>query len=429
MTLLLTNTPRRFTVVSTCPEAWGGSEELWSQAAAVLASQGHRVTAFKTVVEPTHPRIRQLKSLSCNVWNLWCLPFAQSVMMRAHLLSVALHLKARRPDLVVLSQGDNYDALHFGNLCRRLKVPYTLISQKATDHFWPMDSSRNYQRTVFESAVRCFFVSEHNLRLTEAQIGRKLTNASVVRNPFLVAADEPLPWPGGEEVALRLACVARLYLLDKGQDILLRVLASDKWKARNLHVSFFGRGINREGLEEFARNLDLTSVSFDGQTDDVPGIWKNHHALILPSRTEGLPLSLVEAMMCGRPAIVTRVGGNAEVLDPGVTGFLAAPTEESIDAALEEVWTQRSHLREMGRLAAVNIRELVPPDPAGEFANILLEISDNLAAKKIAPAQNAKVAERVESAERIATAPLPRTGTKSEGGHAISGLMGAPADD
>jgi hypothetical protein len=84
---------------------------------------------------------------------------------------------------------------------------------------------------VFAGATRCFFVSKHNLRLTEEQIGATLTNAEVVRNPYLVPAAVRLPWPGGgENESLRLACVARLYLRDKGQDILLRVLAREKWQ-------------------------------------------------------------------------------------------------------------------------------------------------------------------------------------------------------
>jgi glycosyltransferase involved in cell wall biosynthesis len=370
--------PRRFTMISTCPEAWGGSEELWSGAASILAEKGHRVSAFKTVVDENHPRIRHLKSVSCTVRDLRMPPLPRRAVTLSHFLALSLHLKSRRPNLVVISQGDNYDGLHFGYLCRKLRLPYTLISQKATDHFWPPDQSRKYRRETYEAAARCFFVSKHNQNLTEDQIGASLANASVVRNPYLVPADRPLAWPGREEEGLRLACVARLYLLDKGQDILLRVLAQEKWKKRNLHVSFFGRGINGEGLADMATRLGVTNVSFKGQTNDVPGIWENHHALILPSRAEGLPLSLVEAMMCGRPGIVTKVGGCAEVIEDRVTGFLAAPAEESIDATLEEAWARRHELRKMGELAAIKIRELVPPDPAADFAGILLEIADTL---------------------------------------------------
>jgi glycosyltransferase involved in cell wall biosynthesis len=382
-------------MVSTCPEPWGGSEELWSGAACVLAERGHRVSCFKTALDEAHPRVRRLKSLSCAVRNLPRLPLSQPPVTRLQMLSLAIHLTARRPDLVVVSQGDNYDGLHFGYLCRKLKLPYTLISQKATDHFWPRDVSRKYRREVFLGAARCFFVSEHNRRLTEEQNGSTLSNAAIVRNPYLVPADGPLPWPGREDEWLRLACVARLYLLDKGQDVLLRVLAREKWKKRNLHVSFYGRGVNAESLADLAASLGVRNVSFEGQTTDVPGIWKTHHALVLPSRAEGLPLSLVEAMMCGRPSVVTNVGGSAEVVEDGVTGFLAAPFEGSLDAALEQTWARRGELSEMGRAASIRIRELFPPDPAEVFADALLEIADAAAEARTNAARRASGSGRV----------------------------------
>ncbi|MDQ3917118.1 MAG: group 1 glycosyl transferase, partial [Acidobacteriota bacterium] len=288
---VLARRPRRsFTFISTCPELWGGSEELWAGAAAALAERGHRIAAFKTGVDASHPRVLRLKSLSCPVRNLPNpLLVPQPVVSRAHLAALASYLVARRPDLVVVSQGDNYDGLHFGYLCRKLRITYALISQKATDHFWPPDKSRRYRREVFEGAARCFFVSEHNRRLTEEQLGATLSNAEVVRNPYLVPYRGPLPWPGRERECLRLACVARLALLDKGQDILLRVLAREKWKGRSLRVSFFGSGVNAESLSDLAARLGVSNVSFEGQTRDVPGVWKAHHALVLPSRAEGLP--------------------------------------------------------------------------------------------------------------------------------------------
>ena len=95
-----------------------------------------------------------------------------------------------------------------------------------------------------------------------------------------------------------------------------------------------------------------------------------------------MPLSLVEAMMCGRPGIVTKGGGNAEIVEDRVTGFLAAPVEDSLDAVLEEMWARRHDLREMGRRAATRIRELVSPNPAQDFANMLLKIVDELAEAK-----------------------------------------------
>ena len=71
---------------------------------------------------------------------------------------------------------------------------------------------------------------------------------------------------------------------------------------------------------------------------------------------------MVEAMMCGRPAIVTDVGGNAEIVEDDVTGFLAASaTEDGMDEALERAWQRRHEWHDMGRQAAICIREQVPP--------------------------------------------------------------------
>jgi glycosyltransferase involved in cell wall biosynthesis len=385
--ILTTNSRRRFVTISTCPEAWGGSEELWSRSVSILAERQHRVLVFKTTVDEAHPSIRRLKSLSCIVRDLERTHLPQHLIncllprryqldsLRKQVLFVALHLKARMPDLVIVSQGDNYDGLHFGRLCQRLKLPYVLVSQKATDHIWPPDKTRKYRREVFESAMQCFFVSQHNQRLTEDQIGAPLVNAAIVRNPFLVDRASPVSWPGLDAKGFRLACVGRLFLLDKGQDVLLRVLAQEKWQNRELQVAFFGEGINREGLEALASKLEVRNVSFHGQTNDVQSIWNNHHALIMASRTEGLPLTLVEAMLCGRTAIVTDVGGNREVLEDGVTGFLAAAASEcEIDAALERAWQRRNEWQTMGLLAASRIRDLIPLDPATEFAEQLLNI-------------------------------------------------------
>lgn len=368
----------RFAVISTCQEAWGGSEELWYRASLNLAKEGHKVSIFKTVLDKKHAAIQALSDASCKVHHLFKLPLPHSIVVLSRLSRLTAHLKIGRSDLVVISQGDNYDGLRYAQLCGKLKIPYTLISQKATDYFWPPDRSRQYWRDGYSRAAHCFFVSEHNRRITEDQIGCDLTNASVVRNPFLVPYDVSLPWPAREDAGLRLACVGRLYLLDKGQDILLRVLAKPKWKERALHVSFFGSGVNREGLALLARKLGVSHVNFAGQTENILKVWADNHMLILPSRGEGLPLALVEAMLCGRPAIVSTVGGNAEVVEDNVTGFLTAPTVDALDQTLEVVWNRRHELHEMGERAARSIRRLVPSNPAGDFASLL----QNLALKQ-----------------------------------------------
>ncbi|HEX9959787.1 MAG TPA: glycosyltransferase family 4 protein, partial [Pyrinomonadaceae bacterium] len=158
-----------------------------------------------------------------------------------------------------------------------------------------------------------------------------------------------------------------------------RVLAQEKWKKRDVEVVFYGEGINRQALVEMARLLEVRRVKFAGYVGDVERIWNESHALVLPSRSEGLPLALVEAMLYGRPSIVTDVGGMAEIVDDNVTGFVAAaPTAKAFDEALERAWAERRNWRQIGSRAAASIRKIVPRDPCRQFADKLLELAKKL---------------------------------------------------
>jgi len=208
-----------------------------------------------------------------------------------------------------------------------------------------------------------------------------------VRNPFLVSGS-PLPWPGNQDHSIKLACVARLETDEKGQDIILRVLARPQWKNRNVSVSFFGVGHHGEALRELARHLGLTNVDFRGFVSDVESIWKTHHALVLASRTEGLPLVLVEAMMCGRFGIVTNAGGSSEVVEDSRTGFVAnSATVDDFDRAMERAWAVREEWEAMGKAAGIAVRTMVPLDPAAAFTAKLLGLVDPLRQRSPNPRQ------------------------------------------
>ena len=377
--------PRRcFLFISSNPTGWGGSEELWGRAAVALAEAGHTVSVLKPFLDERLPVMRRLRALGCRVRDLTGgrLLYRYRRIRRAafplikmrRLLDTHLALTFGRPDLVIISQGGNFDGWRSALACRRRKIPYVLISQKAAEEYWPSDPHRSFIREAHTAAVASYFVSDHNRRVTEEQIGASLPRAAVVRNPFLVPWEPRADWPsaGG---GLRLACVGRLYPAQKGQDLLIRLLARDKWRNRALSVTFFGSGVFRRGLEEMAAYHGLTSVRFAGFVNDVASIWNDHHGLVLASRAEGLPLVLVEAMLSGRVPIVTNVAGSGEVVRDGVSGFLASsPTDESVDEALERAWNRRAEWQSIGNAASDHIRTLVSPDPAQTFATTLLRL-------------------------------------------------------
>jgi len=166
-----------------------------------------------------------------------------------------------------------------------------------------------------------------------------------------------------------MACVARLDAFAKGLDLLFECLRSPVWRDRDLTVHLYGSGPHREALAELKRRWQLDQVRFEGETPDIEGVWRDHHLLVLPSRQEGLPLALVEAALCARPAVVTDVAGNAEVVDDPLTGFIAkAPTVACLGEALERAWQRRADWHALGQAAADRIRRIVPADPGLDFA-------------------------------------------------------------
>jgi glycosyltransferase involved in cell wall biosynthesis len=248
--------------------------------------------------------------------------------------------------------------------------------QAASEYQWPDDQRAERLGIAYRNAAAAFFVSRHNLELTEKQIASRIPAGEVVWNPISVEYHEPLPWPD-ESKGFRLACVGRLQPDAKGQDILLQVLARECWRERPLSVTFFGKGVNRRQIERLGEMLSIRNVSFGGFVNGVSEIWRDHHAMVLPSRKEGLPIVLLEASLCGRPSICNRVAGVPEALDDGVTGFLsAAPEVDLLADAMERAWARRSEWREMGLAAAEKVRSLMPENPAATFATRLLEVAN-----------------------------------------------------
>ena len=137
------------------------------------------------------------------------------------------------------------------------------------------------------------------------------------------------------------------------------------------------RGECQSGSRWLAEHFHLKNVHFHGHVNDVKRIWEQNHLLVLPSRYEGLPVVLVDAMWCARPAVVTDVGGNAEVCVGGETGFVAAaPTVGLLAETLERAWNKRHDWQRMGLAARARAENLIPKDPAGDFRRQLQEIAE-----------------------------------------------------
>ncbi|PWT74665.1 MAG: group 1 glycosyl transferase [Bacteroidetes bacterium] len=385
----MSRSKRHILIISTCFIDWGGSEELWACSIPYLQAEGFEIIVYKKNINSSFHRFsdmanhgvalkdyRSSLSLPSRVINklvgMAKKAYAESKDLAAEKtpdLGLEKILEHFRPEMVLISQGINFDGLLYAHQCLIREIPYVIVSQKAVDFYWPDKKDRSFMIEAYQKAKKNFFVSRHNQRLTEEQLGTRLPNSEVIFNPVKTSR-RVVPYPSTEN-GFRLACIARLFLLDKGQDILIRILAKDKWKRRPLHITFVGSGDDREPLLEMAKLLNVTNIDFAGQSNNIESIWHDHHALILSSRSEGLPMAMVEAMSNGRTVIVTNAGGIAELVEDGVTGFLGNIDQDQFESTMERAWNQRHEWENMGHAAAKFIQEKVPAKPEFDFSNQL----------------------------------------------------------
>jgi glycosyltransferase involved in cell wall biosynthesis len=350
---------------------WGGSEELWSEAALRLLQDKVTVAARVRAWPQAVGEVERLERAGCQLERQPPVGRRERVLRKVNPRRPFQWLDDFRPDLVVISLTHQIVGVEWMKGCLDRNLPYALVVQAAGECWWPDDDFLRPLRDGFEGAKACFFVSQHNLDFVRQQLGTPLDRGRVVRNPFKVPYLPQLSWPPTEP-NFKLACVGRLEPFGKGQDVLFQVLSSEKWRSRSLKVSLFGNGGNRDTLEKLKAFRHLDNVCFRGFVPDIEAIWAEHHALVLPSRVEGLPIAMVEAMLCARPCIVTAVGGSNEIVEDDLSGFIAlAPTPQLLDYAMERAWERRSSWREMGETAAERARQLVPSDPAQVFADQL----------------------------------------------------------
>jgi glycosyltransferase involved in cell wall biosynthesis len=127
---------------------------------------------------------------------------------------------------------------------------------------------------------------------------------------------------------------------EKGIDVLLQAMSRMVPNQADFRVQIAGDGPGRATLEQQARQLGVDGhVRFLGTVRDVPELLAGARLFVLPSRTEGISLTLLEAMARGLPVVATNVGGNPEVVANGETGLLVPPDHpQELAQAIGQLW-------------------------------------------------------------------------------------------
>lgn len=140
---------------------------------------------------------------------------------------------------------------------------------------------------------------------------------------------------------------------EKDAQNLIRAVALVVVEEPSFRLQVAGDGVCMTPLVALTRELGLSDrVRFLGEVADVPGLLAGASMFVLPSLTEGISLTLLEAMARGLPVVATRVGGTPEVVEDGTSGLLvAAGKADELAAAMLRIYRQPHRARLMGLAA------------------------------------------------------------------------------
>jgi glycosyltransferase involved in cell wall biosynthesis len=136
-------------------------------------------------------------------------------------------------------------------------------------------------------------------------------------------------YPLSEDASHRqtVVCTARL-CYQKGFDVLLEAWHLVHKEVPEARLIIAGIGPLKAQLADMAEALDLReSVEFVGLQSDVVAVLHRASIATLPSRWEGMPNAILEAMACGLPCVATRVSGTEDIITHEVNGLLVEPED------------------------------------------------------------------------------------------------------
>lgn len=346
---------------------WGASEVLWSDAAKLALSRGHQVMVSAYDWSRNVAAIKALGSKGAELHLRPIERWRRRSVLWSRLTGVFKPLLAFRPDVVCVSQGGTYDIARSGSAAvlrhtlERLDRPIVLLCHCEQNP--PSSRISMKARPIFAQAAVVGVLAQRLRALAETQLGIALPNARIFFNPVNLARVERLPWPAPQQ-PLRLAYVGRLDPV-KNLDTLIDVLGSSAWRERDWTLTVCGTGTSADRLAQRAHANGLQAkIRFRGYVEDIASIWREHHVLVMPSKFEGVPLAMVEAMLCGRPVAANDTGGISEWLDDECGFLMQGPSKRDVSTTLESLWDLRARLESLGDNAHRRAVAKRDPNPA-----------------------------------------------------------------
>jgi glycosyltransferase involved in cell wall biosynthesis len=309
----------RLTYVITRGDSIGGAQVHVRDLATHCASRGHYVTVVTGAAGPLTDQLA-----AAGIESRICTGMLREVSPRQDIAAVrdlTAILRELKSELVSTHSSK-------AGIIGRLAAWRAGVPAIFTAHGWAFTGGvpqprrtiyRMVERGAERLARRIVCVSEHD-RAIGIAAGMDPERLITVHNG-MPDVDPSLRADPGSEGLVRLVMTAR-YDRQKDHETLFRALTS----LPDVQLDLIGDGPDRSATEALAEQLGIAGqVRFLGQRLDVGQHLARAHVFVLSSRWEGFPRSTLEAMRAGLPVVVSRVGGAAEAVDDGRSGFVVDP--------------------------------------------------------------------------------------------------------
>jgi L-malate glycosyltransferase len=340
----------------TCYPTYGGSGIVATELGLELAARGHEIhfISYSNPIrlDPGTPRIHyhevEVTNYPLFQYPPYCLALASrmaEVADRYRLDLLHVHYAIPHSTAAILARD-----------MMRPKRPLPFVTTLHGTDITLVGTDRSYfpiTKYSIEQSDGITTISDYLSRRTIEVFG--VTNEIDVISNF-VNIDMYRPDPASRPAQKRLMHISNFRPVKRVLDC-IRILERVR-RDVDAQLVMVGDGPMRGPAEDLARELNLQDhVAFWGKQDHVERIFPTMHVLLLPSDLESFGLAALEAMACGVPPVVTRVGGLPELVEHGVTGYLEPPGD--IEAQAQRVIhllsdeTLYTHISNNARASAV----------------------------------------------------------------------------
>jgi glycosyltransferase involved in cell wall biosynthesis len=346
-----TDLPHVLLVLDEFPKALGGAELIALKMAALLPNYGFRASILTFSI---YSLDAELKSPPCPVYLL---PIKRTYDLTAMRAALDLGRFLKQQNVQIVNTFFESSDLWAGFITKTMSKAKLIWSRR--DMGILRARKHNIAYRLMKGAPDAVFavsdqVRQHCIevdRIDPARVqtiynGLSLSDWNTTTRPSKAA---------GEFLITTVGHIRRV----KGHDLFIKAAAAVVQQFPEVTFSIAGDVLEPEyfaELQALVRDLQLSAhFRFDGGVSNLRQHLSKADIFVLPSRSEGFANAIVEAMAASLPVVATNVGGNAEAVEDGVSGFVV-PTEDpaALSAAILRLLSNPSQARAMG-LAGKNL--------------------------------------------------------------------------